>query len=83
MGLSALMFLSPLFFPSSALPAALRWLTMVNPLAFPIESSRDLLIFGRVPDLGFLAAYTGVCLIVLWAGFAWFQKSRSGFADVI
>ena len=82
-GLSALMFLSPLFFPSSALPAALRWLTMVNPLAFPIESSRDLLIFGRVPDLGFLAAYTGVCLIVLWAGFAWFQKSRSGFADVI
>jgi lipopolysaccharide transport system permease protein len=81
--LSALMFLSPLFFPSSALPAALRWMTLVNPLAFPIESSRDLLVFGRMPDFGHLAAYTATCLVVLWGGFAWFQKSRNGFADVI
>ncbi len=80
---TAVMFLSPLFYPSSALPADLRWLTDVNPIAFSIEQTRDVLIFGNRPNWRLLAEYTAAGFLVMWLGFAWFQKTRRGFADVL
>ena len=81
--ITAIMFLSPLFYPSSALPADLRWLSTVNPIAFSIEQTRDVLIFGNMPNWRSLAKYTVVAVLTMWLGFAWFQKTRRGFADVL
>jgi len=36
-----------------------------------------------VPDLQFLAIYFVSSLFIAWLGFAWFQKTRKGFADVL
>jgi len=80
---TAIMFLSPLFYPSSALPHDLRWLSAVNPIAFSIEQTRDVLIFGNIPAWRSLAKYTVVAFVTMWLGFAWFQKTRRGFADVL
>ena len=80
---TALMFLSPLFYPSSALPAEFQWLSAVNPIAFSIEQTREVLIFGRLPDWRSLAIYTVIAAATMWLGFAWFQKTRRGFADVL
>lgn len=80
---TAIMFLSPLFYPSSALPAQLRWMAAVNPLAFSIEQTRDVLIFGRLPNWSGLGLYIAACAIVMWLGFVWFQRTRRGFADVL
>jgi homopolymeric O-antigen transport system permease protein len=81
--LTALMFLSPIFFPLSALPEWLRvWVTL-NPVTLPVEQTRDVLIFGRGPDLFGLAVYSAIGLAVAAAGYAWFQKTRKGFADVM
>jgi lipopolysaccharide transport system permease protein len=83
MAVTALMFLSPLFYPVSALPEAVRPLFLFNPLTFPIEETRAVLFFGRTPDSFVLAAYFAFSLVVMWAGFAVFQRVRRGFADVI
>ncbi len=80
---SALMFLSPVFFPSSALPAKWRFLVTLNPLAAPIEQSRELLMWGRAPDGLDLLRVWLVGAAIAWIGFAWFQKVRKGFADVL
>ena len=80
---TALMFLSPLFYPSSALPENLRWLSAVNPIAFSIEQTRDVLVFGNMPRWRPLALYAAISALIMWAGFAWFQKTRRGFADVL
>ncbi|TAK49478.1 MAG: ABC transporter permease [Xanthobacteraceae bacterium] len=81
--ITALMFLSPIFYPSSALPANLhRWLAL-NPVALPVEQTRDVLIFGHLPDFIALGIYAAVAGVVCVAGYAWFQKTRKGFADVI
>ena len=80
---TALMFLSPLFYPSSALPQKLAWIATFNPVAFPIEAVRDVLVFGRLPALSAYLLSTAFDAVVLLAGFAWFQKTRRGFADVI
>ncbi|WP_343124518.1 ABC transporter permease [Rhodanobacter sp. C01] len=80
---TVLMFLSPIFYPVTALPAAYRHLLQFNPVTLPVEMTRDLLIWGRLPDLLPLAIYTVLSVFVAWIGFAWFQKTKGGFADVL
>ena len=81
--LAMLMFLSPVFFPCSALPQEFQFVVRLNPLTFIIEQTRGMLILGHVPDWTGLGIYTVVSMLVAWAGYAWFQKTRKGFADVL
>lgn len=80
---TVLMFLSPVFYPATALPEEFRRLLLLNPLAAVIESARDVLLWGRMPDWLALAPHFAASLLVAWLGFAWFQKTRKGFADVL
>ena len=80
---TVMMFLSPVFFPISALPEAIRPWIMLNPLTFIIEQMRNVLIWGHPPHWGFLGLYTLGAIAFAWLGYAWFQKTRKGFADVL
>lgn len=80
---TVLMFVSPVFFPISALPEKFQIWIMLNPLTFVIEQSRAVLILGNQPDWVGLELYVLASLLVGWAGFWWFQKTRKGFADVL
>jgi lipopolysaccharide transport system permease protein len=80
---TVLLFLSPVFFPVSALPASLQPWMLLNPLTFIIEQARDVLIWGRLPDWERLAAYLAGSTVIAWLGYFWFQKTRKGFADVL
>lgn len=80
---TVLMFISPVFYPISALPEKFHFWLMVNPLTFVIEQSRAVIIFGRQPDWAGMGIYAGASLMVAWAGYWWFQKTRKGFADVL
>ena len=75
--------MSPIFYPASALPAAFRDWLFLNPLTLIIEQTRAVLIDHRPPDLLALGLYTALALAIAWLGFAWFQKTRKGFADVV
>jgi len=80
---TVLMFLSPIFYPASALPEKYRHLLLVNPLYPIIEQTREVLFWGKVPNFTVCAVYLLGATMVAWLGFAWFQKTRKGFADVI
>ncbi|MEA1889059.1 MAG: ABC transporter permease [Pseudomonadota bacterium] len=80
---TALLFLSPVFYPISALPESVRGLIYLNPLTVIIEQSREILLWGNPPDFGLLAIYSLVATGIAIIGFIWFQKSRRGFADVL
>ncbi|OBY92652.1 sugar ABC transporter permease [Pseudomonas sp. AU11447] len=80
---TALMFLSPIFYPLSSLPAELQPLFLINPLTSTIEQSRAVLIFGQQPNWQGLGISMLISCVILWLGFAWFQKTRKGFADVL
>lgn len=80
---TVMMFLSPVFFPVTALPEQYRPVIMANPLTFIIEQAREVLIWGRVPDWISLGIYILVATIIAWVGYIWFQKTRKGFADVL
>lgn len=80
---TTLMFLTPIFYPADALPDQYRWFLLVNPMAAIVGQARDVLYWGRLPDLGGWALTVAVSAVGAWLGFAWFQKTRRGFADVL
>lgn len=80
---TALMFLSPIFYPLASLPQSYQPIFMLNPMTATIEQARTILIYRHLPDWSLLGISTAISFLVLWAGFAWFQKTRKGFADVL
>ncbi|WP_287810381.1 ABC transporter permease [Pseudomonas sp.] len=80
---TVMLFLSPVFFPTHSLPEKYQSIILVNPLTFIIEQMREILVWGRMPDFIGLGIYMVIALVVAAIGFAWFQKTRSGFADVL
>jgi len=78
-----MLFFSPIFYPVTALPVRLRPWIMANPLTFIIEQAREVLIWGHLPNWMGLGIYTLAAIAVAWLGYAWFQKTRKGFADVL
>lgn len=81
--MSALMFLTPIFYPLESLPELFRPIVKISPLTFVVEVSRDVMIWGKYLDWGEWAIYTFASVLTAWLGFAWFQKTRKGFADVL
>jgi lipopolysaccharide transport system permease protein len=80
---TVLLFMSPVFYPLSRLPEKFQAWLLLNPLTFIIEQTRQVVVFGNLPDWGGLLVYGLFAGLLLWLGFVWFQKTRGGFADVL
>jgi lipopolysaccharide transport system permease protein len=83
MVMTVLLFASPVFYPITALPEYIRPWLMLNPLTLVIEQARAVLIFGQIPNWAGLAIYSLASVFIGWTGYAWFQKTRKGFANVL
>ncbi|WP_323745949.1 ABC transporter permease [Diaphorobacter caeni] len=78
-----LMYMTPIFYPIAALPEEFQRLLSLNPLTASIEQVRNAMMFGGPLDWATWLRQMLIGLVVAWLGFAWFQKSRKGFADVV
>jgi lipopolysaccharide transport system permease protein len=80
---SALMFLSPIFYPISSVPENLKIVYNLNPVSYTVEDMRNILIWGKAPDFYWLVIGTLIGAVVSMIGYYWFKKTRGGFADVL
>jgi lipopolysaccharide transport system permease protein len=80
---TVLMFLSPIFYPTIALPEEYRPFMQASPLTFAVEQTRDVLIWNKPIIWNTWLLFAAISTLVAWSGFAWFQKTRKGFADVL
>lgn len=80
---TALLFLAPIFYPPDTIPARFHLWLYLNPLTVVVDASRDVLVWGKMPNWTALGVYAFVGLLFAWAAFSWFQHSRRGFADVL
>ncbi len=83
MALTVLMFMSPIFYPLSALPETVSYYLFLNPLTFVIEQVRNILLWNLQPNWNYLAIYSITSIVIAWLGLLWFEKTRKGFADVL
>ncbi|WP_235906841.1 ABC transporter permease [Pseudomonas saliphila] len=81
--LTAMMFLSPIFYSVSSVDAKFQWIYALNPLTLVIEQARAVMLMHQTPDWSALGLYMLLSLAVAYAGFIGFQTTRKGFADVI
>ena len=82
-GLNMLMFLSPVFFPVSAMPTKWQPLLGLNPLAQVIEQTRRVAVQGNHPGWIYMIAGTIGGLIACELSLRAFRKSKNAFADVL
>ena len=79
----ALMFMSPIFYPISAIPEKLRFIYYINPLCYVLEDTRRVMLWGTMPNWSWLGLGGLGSLVTAYLGVVWFQKTRKGFADVV
>jgi len=78
------MYMTPIFYPITAVPEALRPIYIYfNPLTFIVMQVRDVVLYGKMPNWPYYAVYFAASFIIAWLGLAWFQMTRGGFSDVL
>ena len=80
---SVLLFLSPIFFPVSAMPEAVSGFLRFNPLVTPIEAFRAVAVEGLAPDFMALARHFAISTIAAVGAYFLFRRLSRGFADVL
>lgn len=78
-----LLFLSPIFYPVSAVPERLRFVLYANPLTAILSGFRRTMLWGVAPAWGTWAALTLGTAVIAVLGYAWFMQTKKGFADVM
>jgi lipopolysaccharide transport system permease protein len=76
------MFVSPVIYPTSFLPAKFRWLLSLNPMTGIIEGYRSSL-FGLPFKWAALAGSTAITLILLIYSAYSFRRMEKSFADIV
>jgi lipopolysaccharide transport system permease protein len=82
-GITIMMFLSPIFYSASSIPIEYRQILQFNPLTFSIETARNLMIWGGSINWMNWMRQAIFSVAVFWVGYTWFQKTKGGFADVL
>ncbi len=77
-----LLFLTPVFYPISAVPDMLRPLYLYNPLSAVIEAIRTAVV-GQAIGWNTWGIALAFCLVIAILCYAFFQHSRDEFADVL
>jgi lipopolysaccharide transport system permease protein len=77
-----LMYAAPVVYPTSLIPAGLRYLYAVNPLVGIIEGSRACLLGTIAVPWDLLAIGSVSAVLMLWAGTRYFVGKEPLFADV-
>lgn len=78
-----LMFMTPIFYPISAVPEYLRWLFNISPIYHVVDDMRRIFIWGLLPGWEWLFLNILLSSLIALLGYVWFQKTKGGFADVL
>jgi lipopolysaccharide transport system permease protein len=76
------MFITPIIYPASLIPAEWQWLLALNPLAGLMEGCRAAL-FDREWDWTALAISSSITLVLLISGAYAFRRMEKSFADLV
>jgi homopolymeric O-antigen transport system permease protein len=82
LGLQIWFYATPIIYPVSSVPAHLRAIYFLNPMAGAIEAYRDVLLDQRIPDTYLILSAVSASIILL-IGYWFFKRVEFQFADVI
>jgi lipopolysaccharide transport system permease protein len=77
------LFITPVAYPSSLVPARWQATYGINPMAGAVEGFRWALLGSPPPPAGLLAASVGTAALLLIGGLFYFRRMERSFADVV
>ena len=80
---TALLFLSPVFYPLDAVPEQFKGVIALNPMTIAVVEARQVIFWGQIPDPLEWSLYTLAGFVLASLGHAWFSRTKKGFADVV
>jgi lipopolysaccharide transport system permease protein len=83
LGLTLWMFLTPIVYPASLVPARFQWLLDINPMTAIVEAYRGALLDDRLPDPGPLVVFAGIAVATFVSGHWVFMRLKPSFADLL
>ena len=81
--LQALFFMTPIFYPINMVPEKFRIVLRLNPLSTIIQEVRNVILYNTWPNWQMLGIIFIISLLMFQLGYAWFMKTKRGFADVL
>jgi ABC-2 type transport system permease protein len=78
-----LFYVSPVFYPASMVPEAMRNLYFLNPIAGLLTLFHTVLYEGRFPSLLLLGATVGFTMLLLAVGYHVFNRYKLLFAEIV
>jgi lipopolysaccharide transport system permease protein len=81
--LTVLMFLTPIFYSESNIPAVIAGFIRKNPIYVLVHAYRSILLESKAPDLISLGWFALASILIFVLGHGWFYKLRKSFADLI
>ncbi len=80
---TVLLFISPVFYPLSAVPEPFRPLLYLNPITAIIEQFRKVAVLGEMFDWQVLTIYMAIALLLVYISQWLFGRTKKAFADVL
>ena len=78
-----LFFLTPIFYPATAVPTRFQFVMNLNPLTMILEGFRRPLLWQQPLSWQPFVVWTTGTAVLAVLGYAWFMKTKHGFADVM
>jgi len=83
LGLTLWMFLTPIVYPASMVPARFQWLLNLNPMTAIVETYRGALLDNHLPAFGSLAVFAVIAVVTFVSGHWVFMRLKPSFADLL
>jgi lipopolysaccharide transport system permease protein len=78
-----MLFLTPVIYPVSLIPAKYQWIVYLNPMSGVIQTARTSLLGSGPVDWGILFISFAISLVLVAGGIYYFRKTERFFADVL
>ena len=79
----ATFFITPILWPTGRVPEDWRFLVDYNPLAYLVESYRNLILEGKLPSAEGTVYFSLFALMLFVVGFAVYSRLKHNFADLL
>jgi ABC-2 type transport system permease protein len=78
--LTAWMYLTPIIYPKTTMPAHFQWVFYVNPMYYMVEIFRQPIYDGVIPDITTILVSISISLVALIVGWIFFSRKADEFA---
>jgi lipopolysaccharide transport system permease protein len=74
---------TPIAYTVNLIPVNFQWIVRLNPAYYMIEIYRDVLFFGKFPEMNILIPFLIFSVVLFIISILFFQKTKTGFGELL